>query len=77
MIRLVAVLLIVLGIGGILATQSTGAASAQNHHAALAKIDGAIQPTSANFLSRVIDDAIDDEAEVLILEIDTPGGLLS
>ena len=75
--RFAAALLIVLGVGGILATQSTGTASAQSRHAALAKIDGVIQRTSANFLERAIDDATDAGAEVLIVQIDTPGGLLS
>ncbi len=74
--HVVALLLIVIGFGGFIATQSLPAI-ASNHHAALLVIDGTIDPISARFLSRGVDAAIDSDARILIIRLDTPGGLLS
>ena len=71
-----ALLLIVIGFGGFIATQSLPAI-ASDHHAALLVIDGAIDPVSARFLSRGVDAAIESDARLLIIRLDTPGGLLS
>lgn len=50
--------------------------SAQAQHVVeVADLEGVIDPTTAGFLSDVIDGAIDDGAEVLIIQLDTPGGL--
>lgn len=42
----------------------------------LAKINGAIGPATATYLSRAIDEAAADRDECLIIQLDTPGGLL-
>jgi membrane-bound serine protease (ClpP class) len=38
-------------------------------------IDGVVNPVMSEFISKNIDDAIDEHAEVLVIELDTPGGL--
>ena len=45
-------------------------------HALVAEVDGAINPVSERFISRVIDQAHEEGAEILIITLDTPGGLL-
>jgi membrane-bound serine protease (ClpP class) len=40
------------------------------------KIDGSINPASAGFLHRAVLDATEKQAECLIIELNTPGGLL-
>ena len=50
---------------------------ASNHHVAVLKIDGTIDALSARHLARGIDMAAGDGAQLLIVELDTPGGLLS
>ena len=74
--RILVLALVVLGFGGAIASQAINTARAQGDHAALVEIDGAIQPISARFLARAIDTAAEDNAEVLIILLDTPGGLL-
>jgi membrane-bound serine protease (ClpP class) len=49
-------------------------ASSQNVH--VIKIDGSINPASADFLHRSIQNATEAQAECLIIELNTPGGLL-
>ncbi len=40
------------------------------------KIDGAIGPATASYISRAIDEAANQGAQCLIIQLDTPGGLL-
>ena len=56
-----------------------GPALAQEHerHALVADVDGMINPVSQRFISRAIDKGEKDGAEVVIIKLDTPGGLLS
>ena len=42
----------------------------------LIKIDGAIGPATANYISRALDTAAAQKDECLIIQLDTPGGLL-
>jgi membrane-bound serine protease (ClpP class) len=42
----------------------------------LIKIDGAIGPATANYISRAVDVAAAQKDECLIIQLDTPGGLL-
>lgn len=42
----------------------------------LIKIDGAIGPATANYISRALDTAAAQNDECLIIQLDTPGGLL-
>ena len=75
--RVISLLLVLLGFGGFGVLQVLPALYAAGPHVALLKIDGAIQPTSASFLSRGIDVATDEEARIIVVQLDTPGGLLS
>ena len=49
---------------------------ASNHHVAVLRIDGAIDALSARELARGVDVAASEGAQLLIVELDTPGGLL-
>src|SRR6266550_1162047 len=42
----------------------------------LIKIDGAIGPATANYIARALDTAAAQNDECLVIELDTPGGLL-
>ena len=74
--RHLAVVLVLLGFGGALASHGLSAARAAGPHAAVLEIDEPILPSTARFLARGIDKATDDGATVLIVTLDTPGGLL-
>ena len=52
------------------------AAAVQAAQVGLIKIDGAIGPATANYISRAIDVAAAQNDECLIIQLDTPGGLL-
>jgi membrane-bound serine protease (ClpP class) len=47
-----------------------------NERVAFIKIDGAIGPATASFISRSIDEARTQNAQCLIIQLNTPGGLL-
>ncbi|MGK7369508.1 MAG: hypothetical protein ACNS64_04785, partial [Candidatus Halalkalibacterium sp. M3_1C_030] len=40
------------------------------------RVDGSISPTTTNYINRGIKESREMGAEALILELDTPGGLL-
>jgi membrane-bound serine protease (ClpP class) len=42
----------------------------------LSNVDGAIGPATASYISRSIDEAVSTRAECLIIQLNTPGGLL-
>src|SRR5436189_4238398 len=42
----------------------------------LIKIDGAISPATASYISRSIDEARTQNAQCLVIQLNTPGGLL-
>lgn len=44
-------------------------------NAVVLRIDGAISPASADYVVRGIEQANQQQAEAVVLEIDTPGGL--
>ena len=52
------------------------ALSAQAEKVALIKVTGAINPATAGYIARSIDEAAAEKAQCLILQLDTPGGLL-
>ena len=41
------------------------------------KIDGIINPVKERFISRAIDKAVEEQSALVVIELDTPGGLLS
>ena len=54
----------------------TGAAAVVAEKVSLIKIDGAIGPATASYVSRSIDEARAQNAQCLIIQLNTPGGLL-
>jgi len=48
---------------------------AAKRHVNLITIDGAIGPVSARIIDKAIDSSVEDSAEVLVIELNTPGGL--
>lgn len=63
-------------IGSAQSQSDTTAAADQNRQVAVIGVDGAISPTTTNYINRGIKEARQMNAEALILEMDTPGGLL-
>ena len=75
-LRISAVVALLAGLGLLLSSVWPGSATAAGSHAAVADLKRAIDPISAGHISRVIDVAHEDGAEVLIIRVDTPGGRL-
>lgn len=73
--RILLVLFFAMLLAGGLAGQSLGRAQAD--HVLVIKIDGTINPVKERFISRAIRKAEEDRATLLVIELDTPGGLLS
>ena len=73
--HLLALLLVLLGFGGAIASQGLSVALAAGPHAALLDIDDTIHSVTARFLSRGVDTATANEASLLIVVLNTPGGL--
>ena len=69
--------MVLLGIAGAIAGILAPAVSAQGRHVAVVELDGAIDPISAGYLGRAIDLAAEDGAHLIVVLLDTPGGLLS
>ena len=53
----------------------TGVSIAQGKHALLVEIDAAINPITAGYLERSMDQAREDGAELVVVQLDTPGGM--
>jgi membrane-bound serine protease (ClpP class) len=58
------------------AAMTLGAAAVQAAQVGLIRIDGAIGPATANYISRALDVSAAQNDECLIIQLDTPGGLL-
>ncbi len=52
-------------------------ALAQERHVLVAEVDGMINPVTQRFIARAIEKAEENGAELIVIELDTPGGLLS
>ena len=59
-----------------LALGIAGPALSQNRHALVAEVDGMINPVTQRYISRVVDRGERDGSEVVIIKLNTPGGLL-
>ncbi|MDA1219455.1 MAG: nodulation protein NfeD [Chloroflexi bacterium] len=60
----------------ILGLVGTALAQTQAPHVLVLKVDGVINPVKERLIQRAIQKAEDDEATLLVIELDTPGGLL-
>ena len=60
-----------------LALGVVGQAAAQSREAHVVTIDGIINPVTDRFLTRAVEDAERGGAEVIVLRLNTPGGLLN
>ena len=76
MIRATAVALLVLGLAGLAIAAFDEEASAASGKAMYVEIEGPIMPLTERLLSREIKEADESGAALLIVELDTPGGLL-
>jgi membrane-bound serine protease (ClpP class) len=61
---------------GMMAMALMASSSLRAAQVGLAKIDGAIGPATATYVTRAIDEAAAAHEECLIIQLDTPGGLL-
>lgn len=52
------------------------AAAQEEHVVEVVEVRGVIDPTNAGYLTETIDAAIESEAEVVVIQLDTPGGLV-
>ena len=75
--RALAIVLVLVGFGGALLSQGLSVAMAANAHAASLDMDDTVNEVSARYLSRGVDKATDDGAQLVIVLLDTPGGLFS
>jgi membrane-bound serine protease (ClpP class) len=66
-----------LAVAATLALPGSASAEERAPQVVVVELDGAIDNVSARFLRRALDDAANDGAAVVIVRIDTPGGLLS
>ena len=76
MIRAIAIVLLVLGLAGLALAAFDKEANAASRKALYMKIEGPIMPLTERFLSRAIKEADESGARLLIVELNTPGGLL-
>ena len=74
-LRILWLLLMLISVVGGLIGQSV--AHAQAPSVLLIKVDGVINGVTKRFISRAIDKAVDEDATLVVIELDTPGGLLS
>ena len=74
--RLFLALLVALSAPGGAWAQGSGG-EAPRRIALLAEVTGVIGPAAAHYVQSAVDEARERQAEVLILRLDTPGGLLS
>lgn len=77
LVHRLALTLIFLGFGGFAIVHAASLVTAEGPTASVIEIDGVIDSVSAGFLSRAIEEAAANGSEVLIVRLDTPGGLLS
>ena len=73
--RALSIALIAVGFGGAMLSFWVSSVEAQAPHAVVVEIDEPIQPSTASFLERVVNDAEENGARFVVIRLDTPGGL--
>ena len=73
---LLCISLVLLLVQSVCAQSDTRAVSQQSPHVVMIAVEGTIAPTTTNYISRGIKAAIEQQAEAIIIQLDTPGGLL-
>lgn len=73
--RWCSVALLVLGVAWLALANIYPAAGAQSSYVAVATIDGPIDIVATRYLQRVLDEAWDSDAALLVIRLNTPGGL--
>ena len=66
-----------LGISGLTLAQVRGQATGQERHALVANIDGDINSVTQRFIERILDKGVEEGSEIVIFELNTPGGDLA
>lgn len=74
--RAIGLLLLALGLGSLLLSHWVAPTQAKGDYVGLVRVDGAIDAISSRYLSRAIGKAENDEAVLIVVELDTPGGRL-
>jgi membrane-bound serine protease (ClpP class) len=74
--RIGATLVALVGVGLLLGAQADAQGSASERYALLVELDHPIDSVTARFLSRTLDSEEAENAEVVIIRLDTPGGLV-
>ena len=75
-LRAIGVLLLLLGLGSLAFSHWLPTTQAKGDYIGVVRIDGPIDEVSARYLSRAIGKAEGDEAVLIVVELDTPGGRL-
>jgi membrane-bound serine protease (ClpP class) len=73
--RALSIALIAVGFGGAMLSFWVSSVEGQAPHAVVVEIDEPIQPSTAGFLERVVNEAEDGGARFVVIRLDTPGGL--
>ena len=73
--KALSIALVAIGLAGTMVSPLISTVEAQAPHAVVVEIDEPIQPSTANFLERVVNQAEDDGARFMVIRLDTPGGL--
>ena len=73
--RALSIALIAVGFGGAMLSFLASTVEAQAPHGVVVEIDEVIQPSTARFLNRVVNDAEENGARFVVIRLDTPGGL--
>ena len=74
--RAIGLLLLALGLGSLLLSHWVAPTQAKGDYIGLVRVDGPIDEVSSRYLSRAVGKAENDEAVLIVLELDTPGGRL-
>ncbi len=74
--RLIAIAVSLIALGAGLASVGVARAQEGGRYAAVMEVDDTIKPVVAKFVGRALREAREDGASVVVIELDTPGGLI-